>query len=164
MRQKYLNTTIEPILDTVIEELSQLENMLILKWYRGMAHTLHIHFGNTNKEIVTGRYQEKEIVSGDYSLFFHGEWTATSKNESISSIESTSEQIDSFIENYQIDKCKKLILDKTNRILTINFSDSTMLTAYDRDNSWFVFEKFGQYSYSPKNSDQVEVAKIILEK
>lgn len=164
MRQIYSEANNRPIFDTVVEEIDKLKNLPVLRWYRGMAHTLHIHFGKSNAEMVSNKAGDREIVSGDYSLFLHGEWELSNQSNNISSLLTESEQIDTFIEVHKLASCADVVVDRVERKLHISFADGTKLTAFDRDNAWFVFEKFGEYSYSPKGDAQVEVSRITLEK
>jgi hypothetical protein len=106
----------------------------------------------------------KKSLSGDYSLFLHGEWELSDQNSRVSSLQSDSEQIDVFVESHKLGECADVAIDQTERKMHLTFSGGTKLIAFDRDNSWFVFEKFGEYSYSPKGDSQVEVSTITLEK
>lgn len=164
MRQIYSDSSKKPIYDQVVTEVKKLAGLVVPQWYRGMAHTLHLHFGSTHLETIKTWQGEEQRNTADFTLFLHGEWEAETGAEKISSVDSSSTQIDDFIQSHSLGVCKTVAVDKAKKKLTFRFEEGVTLTAFDREGTWFVLEKFGEYSYSPKANGQVEVTEISLEK
>ncbi len=134
----------------LIEKFKHLEQLQILEWYRGGGHCLHIKFG-TNTHT--------------HSLFLFGEWEIQNTHNMLSSVTSSTTEIDTYLASHKPDLCVNIHVDTEKRKVCVTFSPTQTLTTYQVDDRWFVYREIidtHEYSYSPKKNLEVECETIAI--